>query len=195
MYPRQCSAPGSPSASRQTSATASASTSRRLRGVSSESLRPASASDVWPPSDIENDPVDSVRRYLDAVNSHDVRRVLAAMSPGYNSESLLRVGDADRREDVVGTLKSLLAAFPDFHVRLHEIWQVGTETHVSVHLVGTFLKTFDSPTGTALAASGTLLELEHQVFTFRCHGGRVTGMRWPRKDEAWSAIKAMVAGS
>lgn len=146
----------------------------------------------WP-SDVDSDPVVTTRSYLDTVNSYDLRRILAAMSPGYRAESLLRVGVADRREDVVATLQSLFAAFPDFHVRVHEVWQVGTEVHVSAHLAGTFLKHFDSPTG-SLAPNGERLQLKDQVFIFRCDGGHVRSMRWPSKDDAWSVIKAVVAG-
>jgi len=47
---------------------------------------------------------------------------------------------------------------------VHEIWQVGTEIHVSAHLAGTFLKDFDSPTG-SLAPNGERVQLKDQVWS------------------------------
>jgi hypothetical protein len=145
----------------------------------------------WPP-DIETAPSMSVGNYLDAVNAHDVARVVGALSPSYYSASLWPEGDAQRREDVAEMLERLFEACADFRVQVRESWQLGSEFHVCLDIAGTFLNQFDRDGRGSLAANARFMELKNQAVIFRTSGGRVSTIRWPGRDDAWAHIDAMV---
>jgi len=126
------------------------------------------------------DPVDVVREAVAAINARTLReRALELIEPGFVRHDLVEVFPDSHGPEGAGDFVSMIvAAMPDFHLRIDAIFGQGDRVAVLMTMTGTHTGEAllgRPPTGNALSA--------HAVFIYRVANGRLA--------EAWQMVDGL----
>jgi len=119
-----------------------------------------------------------VRRWIAAINEHDVTKLAAFYQEDAATQDI-PLGEPRRgREKIVSNLSALLSAYPDFHIEITNIVESGDSVAIELLTNGTNLKPLrDAP------PTGKAMSIREGMF-IRLKEGKISKMTsyWDRRE-------------